>query len=476
MKPCPAILPRDPNAAIFVCFERIETACQALLILLSTAEILASLKPGPGWTAVLGWLPMRPDSAAAILISTLCLMFLGTGQTRWNRWLSPLLAGAVAFLAVFVLLQYPIAYLPEVVTEFARAHMFPVQTSMPQISSAFLLLGFTMGAMTLKNRTGVWLADLLTLGLCIFTLTLVSGDLFGTWRMFGNQAGVPSSRGTLVCLLLLTVVTVLRRTENGILSIFTGSGNGGKLARLLGPVLLIMPFLRECTRARIIGTNTMPPPYITALMASSAAFLSISLLLYLVWRINSMETEIHLLALRDELTGLHNLRGFRLLADQAMRLAMRSGVPFSVMFIDLDDLKVINDSLGHETGSAYLSEAAEILRAAFRETDVLGRIGGDEFAVAGQFSRRSISATMHQLKESCAQKNREESREFPLSLSIGHATLDETNRATLDTLMAAADEAMYEAKRFKKEQRAGKSNDAFGGNGASAKIGKAAEA
>ena len=83
---------------------------------------------------------------------------------------------------------------------------------------------------------------------------------------------------------------------------------------------------------------------------------------------------------------------------------------------------------------------------------------------------------MHQLKESCAQKNREESREFPLSLSIGHATLDETNRATLDTLMAAADEAMYEAKRFKKEQRAGKSNDAFGGNGASAKIGKAAEA
>ena len=76
------------------------------------------------------------------------------------------------------------------------------------------------------------------------------------------------------------------------------------------------------------------------------------------------------------------------------------------MFIDLDGLKVINDSLGHEAGSAYISEAAEILRATFRETDVLGRIGGDEFAVAGQFSRKSMPAAVNRLKESCARKNR----------------------------------------------------------------------
>jgi diguanylate cyclase (GGDEF)-like protein len=175
----------------------------------------------------------------------------------------------------------------------------------------------------------------------------------------------------------------------------------------------------------------------------------------MVWKINAMEIEIHALALRDELTGLHNLRGFRMLADQAMRMAQRSKVPFSVMFIDMDDLKVINDSLGHDTGSAYIAEAAEILRGIFRETDILARIGGDEFAVAGLFNRRTISAAVEKLKESCSRKNELEGRQFALSLSVGVATSDESNKRTLDVLMAKADEAMYEAKRSMKENRAG---------------------
>ncbi len=453
------MLPRDPNPAIFVFFERIETACLALLILISTAQLAAWLMPGPGWTALGSWLPMKPESAAASLMSTLCLMFLGTGQTRLNRWISPLLAGGVILLALLVVFKYSIPFVPALATEYARVHGVPVQTRMtPQAAGAFLVLGFTMIAMRVENRTAVWLSDLLTLGLCILTFTLVSSDLFGKLRIFGILANVQTLRGTLVCLLLLTVITVLRRTENGIFSIYADSGNGGNLARILSPILLVAPFFREGTRARIIGAGNMPPHYITALLASSASIFSVSLLLYLVWRINAMETEIHALALRDELTGLHNLRGFRLLADQAMRMTQRSKVPFSVVFIDLDDLKLINDSLGHEAGSAYLSEAAEILRATFRETDVLGRIGGDEFAVAGQFSRRSMSAAVSRLKESCAQKNNEESRQFPLSLSVGHATLDETNKGTLDELMAKADEAMYKAKRLKKDQRARKRN------------------
>ena len=245
----------------------------------------------------------------------------------------------------------------------------------------------------------------------------------------------------------------MRRTESGIFSIYAGSGNAGNLARIVSPFLLLAPFFREATRARILGAGTLPSHYVTALLASTAAIFSISMLLYLVWRINAMETEIHALALRDELTGLHNLRGFRLLADQAMRVSQRTKVPFSVMFIDLDDLKKINDSFGHDTGSAYIAEAADILRSTFRESDVLGRIGGDEFAIAGQFSRKTMAATVERLKESCANRNSEAGRQFSLGLSVGFATLDETTKGTLDVLMARADEAMYEAKRLRKEQR-----------------------
>jgi diguanylate cyclase (GGDEF)-like protein len=451
-KVSPAMLPRNPNPELFVWFERIETACLAFLLLISTAQITAWLMPGTGWTALGTWLPMKPESAAAALMSTLCLMFLGTGQTRWKRWISPLLASAVILLAALVLLKYPIPYIPPLATEFAQAYGVPAQTRMTtQTAGGFLLLGFTMMAMAIENRIAFWWSDVLTLGLCILTFTMVSGYLLGKLFVFGLSSAIPTLRGSLLCLLLLTIITVLRRTENGIFSIYSGSGNGGNLARILSPILLVAPFLRESTRARIIGNGSMPPHYITAVLASSAAIFSISLLLYLVWRIDAMETEIHALALRDELTGLLNLRGFQLLADQAMRLAQRSKVPFSVMFIDLDGLKVINDSLGHLTGSAYLSETAEILRETFRETDVIGRIGGDEFAVAGQFSRRSIAAIAHRLKESCARRNSSEGRQFALSFSVGHATLDETNKPTFEELMARADEAMYEAKRLKKQ-------------------------
>jgi diguanylate cyclase (GGDEF)-like protein len=453
-RPSSAMQPRNSNPAIIVWFERVEYACLALLILISATDLVAWLMPGPDWTMLGNWLPMHPTSTLDTLLSSLCLMFLGTGHSRWRHWISPLLAGAVTLLATLVLCTYAIAYVPGWATEFARSHALPWQTGMtPQSAGTFALLGITMLAMTAENRASVWLSDVLTLCLCIATFTLVSGYLFGKWSIFGTPAAVPTLRGTLFCLLLLTTLTVLRRTEGGIFSIYAGSGNGGNLARLLTPILLIAPFLREGSRARIIGVGKMPPHYVTALLASSAAVISISLLLYLVWRINEMETEIHALALRDELTGLHNLRGFKLLAGQAMRLALRSKVPFSVMYVDLDDLKLINDSLGHPMGSAYISEAAETLSETFRETDVLGRIGGDEFAVAGQFSQKSMSVIAQRLKDSCKQKNSHEGRQYSLSLSIGHATRDETNKMTLEELMATADEAMYEAKRLKKEQK-----------------------
>jgi diguanylate cyclase (GGDEF)-like protein len=448
------MLPRNPNSEIFAWFERIETACLALLILLSTVQLAAWRLPGPLWAVLGSLLPMKPESAVASLLSALCLMFLGTGQTRWKSWISPMLAGAVVFVAMLVLIKYAAPYLAAPTTDIAHINLVAPQVMMAPLSAGvYLVLGLTMLAMTVEGRIAVWLSDVLTLVLCLLTFTVVSGYMFGEWRLFGITANVATTPGTLACLFLLTILTVLRRTENGIFSIYAGGGNGGNLARILSPLLLLAPFFREATRARIIGVGVMPPHYITALLASAAAVFSISMLLYLVWRINGMETEINALALRDELTGLHNLRGFHLLADQAMRMAQRSKVQFSVLFIDLDDLKIINDTLGHHVGSAYISESAEILRATFRDTDVLGRIGGDEFAVAGQFSRRSMAAAVNRLKDACARKNSGEGREYPLSLSIGHVTQDEASKESLDDLMAKADEAMYQAKRQKKEQR-----------------------
>jgi diguanylate cyclase (GGDEF)-like protein len=248
----------------------------------------------------------------------------------------------------------------------------------------------------------------------------------------------------------LNLVILFRRAELGVFSIFLGTGIGSRIARLFSPIVLALPFLREATRAHFISSDRMPPHYTTAILASLTAMLAVALLVYLAWRIHGMEMEIHDLSLRDELTGLYNRRGFYLLAQQSLRMAHRSDLPFSVLFIDLDDLKFTNDSLGHHEGSRFLVETGEILKATFRETDVIGRIGGDEFAVAGQFSQAAMGSAVERMKELSEQRNAEAGRQIPLSFSVGYITSNGGPDESLDDLLVKADYAMYEHKRSKK--------------------------
>lgn len=322
----------------------------------------------------------------------------------------------------------------------------------PQSAAAFTLLAVFLILLPAKRRLTIRIADLLAFSLCLLVLTLVSGYLYSVLRVFGLTSAVPVSPQSLLCLALLAQVALLRRTEAGIFSIFAGSGIGSKIARVLAPLLVVLPFLREIGRAHLITARMIPPHYATAILASIATMLSLVLLLGLAWYINGMETQIRGLSLRDDLTGLYNLRGFSLLAEQALRLAHRSEMPFSVLFLDLDNLKQINDSLGHQTGSAFLAEIGQLLRSTFREADVMGRVGGDEFAVAGHFTETAITAAAERLRLAAEAKNGETMRRFPLNFSLGHATAVEHGSETLRELLTSADRAMYAEKRSHKLQ------------------------
>jgi diguanylate cyclase (GGDEF)-like protein len=288
-------------------------------------------------------------------------------------------------------------------------------------------------------------------------LTVVTGHFIAVSQVFDSKTPVQTSAQTMICMFLLSTVLLMRRTESGILNIFIGEGSGSKVARVLVPLIIVLPFFREAMRARFISENHMPAYYTTALLGVIAVLVSTAILIYLARRINSMEAEVHDLSLRDGLTDLHNLRGFQLLAEQALRLAHRLNAPFSVLFIDLDDLKKTNDTLGHQAGSDLLIEVAEILKSSFRETDVLGRIGGDEFAVAGQFSEEHIARAAHQLEVSADVANRARTHPPMLSFSVGCVTMQPGGGEALDSLLARADRAMYSVKRQKKEAARAKS-------------------
>lgn len=397
---------------------------------------------------------MSTPMALTVLLCALSLAISEPGNHLSLPRASRYIAAQAGALAILILLESTFRLFPAV-DSLLEADRAPGNTGGLPVHSpaAFVLLSLSM---MLVSSTGAFLrriADGLVPLMCLMTLVLLSENLFGAIGLLRLSADNMISPLLLACLVLLTWVVAMRQAEHGVWSIFVGAGIGSRIARGFAPVLLVIPFLIEVARTRIVLKDLVPEQYGAAILTSLAAGLSMVLLLVLVWRINSMEKEIHDLTLRDELTGLYNMRGFYLLGEQTLRLAQRAELPFSVMFIDLDGLKKINDDLGHNTGSSYLAETGELVLACFRETDVKGRFGGDEFVVAGQFSMVGIELAAARLKAAAEERNARTTRKYPLSLSVGWVTLDHPSVESLKELVRRADEAMYRDKRSKKVAR-----------------------
>lgn len=174
-----------------------------------------------------------------------------------------------------------------------------------------------------------------------------------------------------------------------------------------------------------------------------------------ITRRKQLEEQLRMTAITDELTGLFNRRGFFRLAEQQCKLANRTKRKMSLLYIDLNDLKTINDTLGHDTGDRALIDCAAILKKTFRESDILARIGGDEFAVLlTEHSDVDIdSIVIGNLRTNTGIFNQEIKRNYMVSFSIGSAHFDPADPCSAGDLLLRADTAMYEDKKQYHEQR-----------------------
>ncbi|MCX5815583.1 MAG: PAS domain S-box protein [Proteobacteria bacterium] len=163
-----------------------------------------------------------------------------------------------------------------------------------------------------------------------------------------------------------------------------------------------------------------------------------------------LEEQLHTMSLTDELTGLYNRRGFFTLAQQQMKVTERTKKDMLLFFVDLDRMKQINDTLGHQEGDKALVEIATILKEVFRESDIIGRMGGDEFAIlAIDTTDETREVLMKRLHNYLDDYNKPEGRNYTLSLSMGIAHYEPEKPSTLDELIAQADTLMYEEKKRK---------------------------
>ena len=161
-----------------------------------------------------------------------------------------------------------------------------------------------------------------------------------------------------------------------------------------------------------------------------------------------MQTRLRTQATRDELTGLHNRRGFSEHARQHLATAQRSGTPFFLLNLDLNDFKSINDRLGHDAGDQALIEMAAILKQVFRTADVIARMGGDEFIVlVSNSGTDEVHLVIARLFVALDHHNAQPHRDYHLATSIGIATFDPAAPVHLAQLLRKADVELYEHKR-----------------------------
>lgn len=163
-----------------------------------------------------------------------------------------------------------------------------------------------------------------------------------------------------------------------------------------------------------------------------------------------LREKLRIQSITDELTTLYNRRGFLSLVEHKVNFAKRNKKGMLLFFVDVDDMKCINDTLSHNHGDCALVGVSNILRDTFKENDVIARIGGDEFAILSMdVSERDAEKFINRLLNNQKKYNDKNNYPFNISMSVGAAYFDPENPMSIGELMARADRLMYKNKSCK---------------------------
>ncbi len=160
-------------------------------------------------------------------------------------------------------------------------------------------------------------------------------------------------------------------------------------------------------------------------------------------------TELNELVSVDELTGLYNLRYFRSLLKSEMQRCKRSGIPLSLVVVDIDHFKRVNDTHGHESGNLALQHVARLLRLGLRSSDIVCRYGGEEFVLVFPETLLPIAIEVAErirlsIEDSVVTLN--DGTELQLTVSMGANVFNHTDILEPEQFVDLADRYLYEAK------------------------------
>ncbi|MCB9507415.1 MAG: GGDEF domain-containing protein [Myxococcales bacterium] len=418
---------------------------------------------------------MRPSTAA-------CFLGLGVAialRVRQKTLASSVAANSIAVAVGLVGLGGIVGCAVDALSVGERAHGFDARAADAATSSAMSLATscvfvWLSSALALRSRAPR-VSSALASAAAVVGLCGAAGYAFGVRSLYAPGGLNAMSLPTALATLLTAGAVVAYRVRHGVFSVVLSDASGGIVARRLLPAIPASVLCLGVVAQVLVRVGAFDDRAALAMLSVFAATGAGALTLRMAHLLRSLdvrrlaaeaelaaaaeglaqEVEVRRRAelaaqeasVTDSLTGLLNRRGFALVATRFLAERRRDGRPATVVFADVDGLKRVNDEEGHAAGDALIRAAADRLAAVFRESDVVARMGGDEFAIL-----LSGADAPETLVERVATAGGDDGRRAP-SLSVGVWRGEVGPETTIDGLLSAADARMYAAKRARKRAR-----------------------
>lgn len=412
---------------------------------------------------------MNPTTAVAFVLSGASLWLLqGKNAARRSLIIGRLFAMLVALIGILKLSEILFGWslgVDQLLFSYKQGIDVTGQPNRiaPNTALNLVLLGCALMLVGIKIRRVGQLAQTLVILALVDSLVPLVGYLYGTKLFYGIGHFIPMALHTAIAFFVLGVGILFVAPASGLMLTVMDKSISGLMMRRLLPAVILLPVVIGWLRLEGQRLGFYDNELGVALMV----VLCILILAVFVWwnsfllfdldsQRRHAEAQLHELTLTDDLTGLRNRRGFLLLSEHELKLARnkRTMIELWLLFIDLDGLKRINDSLGHAVGSQAITHAGAILAQTFRDSDLIARLGGDEFAVLAVSDRPDGGGIMvERLQNNIRAFNLKGKQPYRLSASIGVVRVDPARTALIEDALKQADEAMYEHKRRRNEDR-----------------------
>jgi diguanylate cyclase (GGDEF)-like protein len=432
----------EPNLRVIGVLSALEKPALLAVALVTGGVLLLWLTPSLAEHAPVIWSAMTPTTAVALLLLAGSLALSAPRSSSTARAASVILALIAMAAGAGVLINYAVGlWHPELPW---------LRLPAPQTAAGFVLAG---AAAALVRRThGQWrlVADLCAVAFAGLVLFLIAGYVFFVAAFVGMDPSNFTSPHAVFCFALLCFVILARRAQEGsLIAVLVGRGIGSQITRIVLPAIIVLPFAVFALIDYLDRHGILSATYSRAIAAPLEVLAVLAVVAWMGKYTNKLERELRRQSLTDELTGVFNRRGFYAVAEYALHNALRSKSALLLFYFDIDGLKQINDRHGHEVGSMVIRRFAELLADTFRKSDVVARVGGDEFVVLATGAAETASEMLARLQQRVLADNEAAPLPAAVHYSAGHSELRAD--ANIDGLIAEADTIMYEHKRSKRK-------------------------